>query len=38
MEGQVSSLRSQLQNADNLVLDWNYSPVLNRIKRGFPGR
>ncbi len=33
MEGQVSSLRSDLGNADNLVLDWNYTPALNREKR-----
>lgn len=34
LEGQVASLRSDLEKADHLVLDWNYTPALNREKRG----
>lgn len=34
LEGQVFSLRFELQNVDNLFLDWTYSPVMNRVKRG----
>ena len=34
LEEQVASLRSDLEKADRLVLDWNYTPGLNREKRG----
>ena len=34
LEAQVASLRSDLENADNLVLDWSYTPALNRERRG----
>lgn len=34
LEAQVASLRSDLENADNLVLDWSYTPALNRERQG----
>lgn len=34
LEDQVASLYSDLENADNLVLDWSYTPALNREKMG----
>ena len=34
LEAQVASLRSDLEKADHLVLDWSYTPALNRERRG----
>lgn len=34
LSGQTASLRSDLERADGLVRDWNYTAALNREKRG----
>ncbi len=34
LEAQVAALRSDLESADHLVLDWSCTPALNRERRG----